>query len=272
MTHSKHPIPQLGSKITETHCHLDFLDADKVGSVLDLARAQGVHRFVTIGTAPDNLPRVQAIAREHADVWCTLGIHPHDAKTVDDSVLETIRMESQPGNRVVAIGEIGLDYHYGYSEKAVQQRVFEAQLQIASDLQLPVVIHSREADEDTQAILANFTSSLPIKGVIHSFTSGIALAEYCLSENFMLGFNGIITFNRADNVRDALHITPTNRMVVETDTPYLTPVPYRGRENEPCYLPFIVQRMAAEKKIEINDMLSLLETNADRLFTGLKAL
>ncbi len=270
MTHSKHPIPQLGLPITETHCHLDFLDADNLGTVLDLARAQGVHRFVTIGTAPDNLQRVQDIAREHPDVWCTLGIHPHDAKTVDDSVLETIRVQSNSGNRVLAIGEIGLDYHYGYSEKAVQQQVFEAQLQIASDLQLPVVIHSREADEDTQAILANFSSSLPIKGVIHSFTSGIALAEYCLSENFMLGFNGIITFNRADNVREVLGMTPTDRMVVETDTPYLTPVPYRGRDNEPCYLPFIVQRMAAEKKVGIEEMLTLLENNANRLFTGLR--
>lgn len=266
MPHSKHPIPQLGRPITETHCHLDFLEPEQVSGVLDLARAQGVHRFVTIGTAPDNLSRAQEIASAHNDVWCTLGIHPHDAKTVVPEVLERIRTESHAGNRVVAIGEIGLDYHYGYSEKKVQQSVFEAQLQIAVDLDLPVVIHSREADEDTQAILANFGSSRPIKGVIHSFTSGVALAEYCLSENFMLGFNGIITFNRAENVREVLRMTPLDAMVVETDTPYLTPVPYRGKENAPCYLPFIVQRMASEKAVSVDDMLGHLEANADRLF------
>jgi TatD DNase family protein len=269
MTHSKHPIPQLGFPITETHCHLDFLAPEAVAATLELARAQGVHRFVTIGTAPDNLDRVKEIAGAHNDVWCTLGIHPHDAKSADVDVMTRIRTDSISANRVVAVGEIGLDYHYGYSEKKVQQTVFETQLQIAADLDLPVVIHSREADDDTQAILANFASTRAIKGVIHSFTSGIGLAEYCLSENFMLGFNGIITFNRAENVRDVLKITPLDRMVVETDTPYLTPVPYRGKENAPCYLPFIVQRMASEKALAVDEMLAHLEANANRLFPGL---
>lgn len=266
MTHHKHPIPQLGLPITETHCHLDFLAPEAVAETLDFARAQGVKRFVTIGTAPDNLDRSQAIAQQYPDVWCTLGIHPHDAKLVEPRVLEKILQDSGSNNQVVAVGEIGLDYHYGYSEKKVQQRVFEQQLQIAQDLDLPVVIHTREADDDTQAILSNFHSGRAIKGVVHSFTSGIGLAEYCLSQNFMLGFNGIITFNRADNVRAVLQITPLERMVVETDTPYLTPVPYRGKQNAPCYLPFIVQRMASEKGISTELMLNHLEQNADQLF------
>lgn len=267
---SKRPIPVFDLPITETHCHLDYIDDDKLASVIGTAMQSGIHKFVTIGTEPDNLDKVIEIASNYDSIWCTQGIHPHDAKSVNQDILEKIKSQSTDENRVVAIGEIGLDYHYEHSDRKIQQRVFESQLQIACDLNLPVVIHSREADEDTRAIISNFTRKLPEKGVIHSFTSGISLAEYCLSEDFMLGFNGIVTFNKADNVREVLNFTPMDQLVVETDTPYLTPAPYRGTENEPKYLPFIVERIASERNITIDELLQHLELNACKLFPKTK--
>lgn len=269
MSKKRRPIPEFNHPITETHCHLDYMEADKLDSVITEARDLGIHRLVTIATEPDNLDRVIDIASRYPHIYCTQGVHPHDAKSVNPDTLEKIRLQSNPSNKVVAVGEIGLDYHYEYSDRKQQQLVFESQLQIAVDLNLPVVIHSRDADEDTRAILKNFSRDMPSKGVIHSFTSGIALAEYCLSEDFMLGFNGILTFNKADNVREVLSITPNDSFVVETDAPYLTPVPYRGTENEPKYLPFIIERIAEEKHLGIEELLEQLENNANKLFPGL---
>ncbi len=136
---------------------------------------------------------------------------------------------------------IGLDYYYDHADGAVQRQVVEAQLAIAVELDLPIVVHTRDADEDTRAILANFSGHLKRKGVIHSFTSGLPLAEFCLGEGFCLGFNGIATFNRADNVREVVAATPLGQLVIETDSPCLTPVPYRGTKNAPYFLPFVAQ-------------------------------
>jgi TatD DNase family protein len=128
----------------------------------------------------------------------------------------------------------------------------------------PVVIHTRDADEDTRSILAEFVSQMPKKGVIHSFTSGLALAEYCLSEGFCLGFNGICTFNKAENVREVITATPMEQVLLETDAPYLTPVPYRGRENAPCYLPFIAEKVAEVKGLEVETVLAQAYQNSLR--------
>ena len=166
------------------------------------------------------------------------------------------------------MGEIGLDYYYDHADRDTQRQVFERQLQIATDLQLPVVIHTREADEDTRAILANFSGKLPKGGVIHSFTSGMALAQYCLSEGFMLGFNGIATFNRADNVREVIAATPLEQTLLETDAPYLTPVPYRGRPNASYYLPFIAEQVAQTMELNVEELLRQVYRNSQQLFFG----
>ena len=170
--------------------------------------------------------------------------------------------------RLLAVGEIGLDYYYDHADRETQRRVFEQQLQIAVDLQLPVVIHTRDADEDTRAILANFSGKLPKGGVIHSFTSGMALAQYCLAEGFMLGFNGIATFNRADNVREVIAVTPPEQTLLETDAPYLTPVPYRGRPNASYYLPFIAEQVAETMQLEVEELLGQVYRNSQTLFFG----
>ena len=261
----KPPIPVFKHPIIETHCHLDYLEAQALEQVLEAAHAVNVERIITIGVSPDNLSKVMDLAKHYAQVWGTQGIHPHDAKEYTADVEQHIRTNAQHP-KILAIGEIGLDYHYDHSDRAKQRQAFESQLQIAIDLNLPVVIHTREADEDTAAILKNFIPQMKQRGVIHSFTSGKALAEYCLSEGFCLGFNGISTFKPAENVREIIALTPVDKILFETDAPYLTPVPYRGQTNEPKYLPFIVEKVAAVKEIAIEELLPQVWKNSVELF------
>jgi TatD DNase family protein len=258
-------IPRFTHPLFETHCHLDYLEGEALEETLAHSRDVGVARIVTIAVSPDNLDTVAALAAGHADVWATQGIHPHEAGSYTDEVGERIRRRAG-AERIVAVGEIGLDYYYDHADRAVQRRVFEQQLQIAVDADLPIVVHTRDADEDTRAILAQFSGALARKGVIHSFTSGLPLAEFCLAEGFMLGFNGIATFNSADNVRRVVEATPVEQLVLETDSPYLTPVPYRGRPNAPFYLPFVAERIAAIKGLEVEDCLARVWRNSMQLF------
>lgn len=263
---SKKPeIPVFNHPIIETHCHLDYLEGGALEGALNAAKAVNVERIITIGVSPDNLEAVMQLAQNHEQVWGTQGIHPHDAKDYSPSVDAQIRANALHP-KMLAIGEIGLDYYYDHSDRVVQRQVFESQLQIAIDLNMPVVIHTRDADEDTQAILKNFVGLMKQRGVIHSFTSGKALAEYCLSEGFCLGFNGISTFKPAENVREIIGLTPIEQILFETDAPYLTPVPYRGQKNEPKYLPFIVEQVARVKGLEVEALLPQVWGNSLNTF------
>ena len=262
---SRREIPQFNTPIVETHCHLDYLDSQALSETLDEAFRVGIERIVTISVSADNLDQVRDIANGHRSIWCTQGIHPHEAESWSPALAKRVETGAADA-RVVAIGEIGLDYYYDHADREAQIKAFDEQLALAAELSLPVVIHTREADDDTRAILANYSSALPRKGVIHSFTSSLSLAEYCLSEGFMLGFNGITTFRNADNVRAVVDATPVERIVLETDAPYLTPVPYRGRPNAPCYLPFIAETLADLKELPIEQFLEHARDNSYQLF------
>ncbi|MDO8860697.1 TatD family hydrolase [Haliea sp. E1-2-M8] len=258
-------IPLYDTPLIETHCHLDYLDQEQLAETLARSREVGIERIVTIAVSAANLDRVFELTRAADDIWGTQGVHPHEAECYDSAVANIIR-ERGSDPRIVAVGEIGLDYFYDHADRAVQRRVFAAQLALAVELNLPVVVHTREADEDTRAILGEFSSDLGRKGVIHSFTSGLALAEFCLDAGFMLGFNGITTFNRADNVREVVAATPLGQLVLETDSPYLTPVPYRGRPNAPFYLPFVAEKVAEVKQVPVEDLLRAVRRNSQALF------
>jgi TatD DNase family protein len=260
-------IPRFQTPIIETHCHLDYLEESELAVTLKKAEEVGIERIITIAVSVENLSKVMQLTRSADNIWGTQGIHPHEAEAWNSDVAATVRASSSDP-RILAIGEIGLDYFYDHADRKVQQTVFEEQLQIAVDQKLPVVIHTREADEDTRSILQNFSKSLAGNGVIHSFTSGLALAEFCVDEGFCLGFNGITTFTRADNVRDVVIATPIEKIVLETDAPYLTPVPYRGRANAPFYLPFIAETIAKLKDCEIETFLRQAYKNSDALFFG----
>ncbi|RLA49481.1 MAG: TatD family deoxyribonuclease [Gammaproteobacteria bacterium] len=258
-------IPHFSTPIIETHCHLDYLDEEQLTFTLDKSAEVGIERIVTIAVSPGNLDRIMTLTRQAPNIWGTQGIHPHEAESYNLEVDAIIR-QRMADERILAVGEIGLDYHYDRADRAVQRAVFEQQLQAAVDLDMPVVIHTREADEDTRDILQNFCGALSRKGVIHSFTAGLALAEYCLAEDFMLGFNGITTFNQADNVREVVAATPLQQIVLETDAPYLTPVPHRGKPNSPYYLPFIAEKVAEVKCIDVEDLLRHAYQNSLALF------
>lgn len=267
MSKKRRDIPLFGLPIIETHFHLDMLKASSREEIVTKCLQQNIEKMITISTSPENLDEVIAIAETFPTIYCTQGLHPHDGKEWNEEVKAHILKNLKEKNKkIVAIGEIGLDYYYSKSPREEQLKAFEEQLQMAVDHNLPTVIHTRDADEDTIAVLKNFSSTLKRKGVVHSFTSGLALAQFALDEGFCLGFNGIITFKNAENVRDALRITPLDRILLETDSPFLTPDPYRGVENAPYYLPFIAEKIAEVKAVDLETVLKQAYQNSIGLF------
>lgn len=253
-------------KFFDTHCHLDYLKDAPLSEIIDKSLKAGVDKMTTIATEPDNLDRVIEIASEFSNVFCTQGIHPHDAKTFTPEVKNKIISNIKRSQKVVALGEIGLDYHYNLSSQKDQLHAFEVQMQIAIDHDLPIVIHTREAEDDTWSILKNFSKYLKKPLVLHSFTSKKSLAEKALSEHFFIGFNGIITFKNAQNVRDVLDIVPLSNLLIETDAPFLTPVPHRGKENASFYLPHIGEFICKHKGLSEEDALSQIYQNSIEFF------
>lgn len=253
-------------KFVETHFHLDYLKAMPAPEVMATARAVGVDKFITISVEPDNLANARELAGQYDDLYCTQGVHPHDASKMTAKTLQEIEEQAKNFTKCVGIGEIGLDYHYDHSPREVQRDVFRQQLDLACRCQLPVVIHSRDAEEDTRDILREFSPRLKRKGVIHSFTSGRELAEFALGEGFYLGFNGIITFKNAVDVRSIVELAPAEQILLETDAPFLTPVPHRGQENRPCHLPLIAQKMAEIKGQDLAELAAILYRNSLDLF------
>ncbi len=265
MSRKKRDIPVFDQPLIETHCHLDYLKDRPLSETLEQTRGVNIERVITIAVSPDNLAAVRELSQLHPWLYGTQGIHPHEAEAFDDRCEAEIR--GHGGNdKVVAIGEIGLDYFYDNADRTVQRDVFRRQLQIAADLDKPVVIHSREADEDTIEILSGFEATLKRRGVIHSFTSGPGLARYALDQGWCLGFNGITTFNKAENVRDIVRLAPIEQILLETDSPFLTPAPYRGRENAPFYLPFVAEKIAEVKDLPLEDVLTHTYRNSLRTF------
>jgi TatD DNase family protein len=269
MSKKRRDIPIYPHPIIETHFHLDYLKANTKEEIISLAGKYNIEKMITISVSPENVDSVIEIANSYSEIYCTQGLHPHEGKEWNPEVKQKILnnlSDKTRNKKIVAIGEIGLDFYYSKSPREEQLNAFEEQLQIAVDHDLPVVIHSRDADEDTEAILKNFSKTLKRKGVIHSFTSGLGLAQFAINEGFCLGFNGIITFKNAENVRDALRITPLDKILLETDAPFLTPDPYRGVENAPMYIPFIAEKIAEVKSVSVDEVLIQAYQNSKQLF------
>ena len=258
-------IPLFSHPIIETHCHLDYLKEQDIPETLARSRAVGVAAMVTVSVAPDNMDTVLGVAKEYPGVYCSQGIHPHEAKHAGDEAFERLAHNGKE-EEVVAVGEIGLDFYYDKSPRKRQREVFERQMELACELDLPVIIHSREADRESWEVLSRYAPKLSRRGVIHSFTSGKDFAHKALSLGFYLGFNGIITFNKADAVRDIVRLCPLEQILLETDAPFLAPTPYRGRENAPFYLPFVAQEMAHIKGCPVESVLEHTAANAVALF------
>jgi len=249
----------------ETHCHLDYLKQAPLEEILQRSLDAGIEKIVTIGVDPDNLDPVFAMAENHSNIYATQGIHPHDAiKASEQDLIKIANRMSHP--KIVAVGEIGLDFYYNHSPKDVQIDIFQKQLEIAIEQNKPVVIHSRDADQEMMGILAKYQSRMSRKGVVHSFSSGLELAQKAIEWGFMLGFNGMVTFKSAENVRDAVELCPLEQILLETDAPFLTPVPHRGKENAPFYLPFIAHKVAEIKQVAVDQVIDVTDKNAYKLF------
>ncbi len=250
----------------DSHFHLDYLKQGSREEIVSLAQEEGVKKFITISVSPENLDEVIQISRDFENIYCTQGIHPHDAKSYSKEVREKIIKNSLNNEKVLATGEIGLDYHYDNSPREIQKQVFNEQLEISIELNKPIIIHTREAENDTESIIKNQLSNLKRKGVFHSFTSGLKLAEFALDSGFYIGFNGIITFKNAENVRDVVRLTPLDKILLETDSPFLTPSPHRGKENSPKYLKHIAQKIADIKNVSLKEVQEKTTKNFEQLF------
>ena len=249
--------------LVDSHCHLNFSDfAAGVEAVVARARAAGVGTMLTIATRLDEFPRVRAIAEADANIWCSVGAHPHEAAAHTDLAAGQLSaLAAHP--KVVGIGETGLDYHYDLSPRQVQERVFRAHIAAAQETGLPLIIHAREADEDIARILGE---ERPPPGVLHCFSSGRSLAEAALALGFYVSISGIATFKNAEGLRAIVRDLPLERLLVETDSPYLAPVPYRGKRNEPAFVKATAAAVAALKGIEPEALATVTTANFFRLF------
>jgi len=253
--------------VIDSHCHLDFPDfAEELDSVVARAEAAGVERMVTISTRVSEGAAYQAIADRFASVYFTIGTHPHQAAQEPETDAAAIRrFAAHP--KCVGIGEAGLDYHYDHAPRAVAERVFRAHIALARELKLPLVIHAREADADVARILRDETAAGRFKAILHCFTSSRALAETGLELGLYVSFSGVLTFKTAENLREIARAIPLDRLLVETDAPYLAPVPHRGRRNEPAFVVETAAVLAQAIGLSIEELARITRANTLTIFS-----
>jgi TatD DNase family protein len=256
----------LPPEITDSHCHLDFPDfAGELDQVIARANEAGVTRMVTICTRLKNEPSVRAIAETHKGVFYAAGTHPMSVSEEPmTSVQELVALAAHP--KFVGLGETGLDYHYTAESAEAQKTSLRIHIEAAQETGLPLIIHARDADEDMEAILTEGMKIAPYSCVMHCFSSGPRLAQAALDLGFYLSMSGIATFPRSQEVRDIFATAPLDRILVETDSPYLAPPPHRGRRNEPAYCALTAKVGAEVFGVSIDDFAAATQANFDRLF------
>lgn len=251
---------------TDMHAHLDKLE-EGPEKAIEAALAHNVKRIVTIATDPNDLKTVLEYADKYSPhVYCTLGIHPHEGVMYTSEVRQFIK-QNATHPRVIAIGEIGLDYYYEQSPKKEQLDAFRDQLELAKELSLPIEIHTRDAEPDTVNLLKEYEGK--VKGIVHCFTGTQWLADQCLALGYNISISGIVTFKNAGDLRKVVESIPLDRLHVETDSPFLAPVPMRGRQNTPSYVVHTAQFVADLKKISVADLCLQTNKNAEEMFPKL---
>jgi TatD DNase family protein len=254
----------------DSHAHIDGeeYDADRE-EVVERARAAGVRAILNVGTGDPHsgsLERAVSVAESYADVYAAVGVHPHDARLFDERAAQRLSQLARQSSRVIAWGEIGLDYHYDHSPRETQREVFIRQLSMAREAGLPVVIHSREADEDTVSILREHWGANVPGGIMHCFGGGPGMAESVLELGFMVSFAGNVTFKKAEDLREVARRVPLESLLIETDCPYLTPVPFRGRRNEPARVVEVARCLAGLHGLETEEFGRVTTNNFARFF------
>ncbi|HEY2071655.1 MAG TPA: TatD family hydrolase [Rhizomicrobium sp.] len=253
--------------LVDSHCHLDFPEfAPELDAVVERARAAGVGTCVSIGTTLERFPNVLAIAERFADVWCSVGIHPHEAEAeLLSDAAPLIERAQHP--RVVGIGETGLDFYYNHSPREPQIANFRAHIEAARETGLPLIVHTRDADDDTIAVLRDEMGKGAFTGLIHCFTGTRRLAEASLALGFSISVSGIATFKKSDELRAVLKDVPLERLLVETDSPYLAPMPHRGKRNEPSFVVNTAAMLAGLKDVSADELARVTTDNFFRLFS-----
>ena len=252
----------------DSHAHIDGpeFDVDRT-DVIERAHAAGVTTILNVGTGNPHdgvFERAIEVGRQHPSLYTAIGTHPHDARFYDDAAEQKTKELLKSGERVVAWGEIGLDFHYDNSPRDVQIAVFKRQLRAAREIDVPVIIHTREAEQETIEILQNEYSGADRKGVFHCFSGSRDLALRALDLGFMISFSGIVTFRKADELRRIAKEAPLDRLLVETDCPFLAPVPYRGKRNEPAYVVEVARCIAEVRGVETEEIAKVTSENFKR--------
>jgi TatD DNase family protein len=252
--------------LIDTHCHLTFEElSGDVAAVIERSKAAGVTSWITVGTDPQENQKAVEFAERFENMYAAVGIHPHEARTVTPDTLKEL-CESARRKKVVAIGETGLDYHYKFSSREEQREVFAEQLKIAAEMNLPAVVHSREAFDETMEILGQDSGNIK-KVIFHCFTGEVSQAEIILDKGFYVSFTGAVTFKNAESIRDAARIVPMDRLMVETDSPYMSPEPMRKqRINEPALMVHTARCLAELKGMDLADFAKAVTATSKTFF------
>lgn len=251
--------------LVDSHCHLNFPELVDTAGVVARAKEAGVGLMQTISTQRSDFAQVKALAEAHAEIYCSIGIHPHEAAPHEDISEEELLAEaSHP--RVIGIGETGLDYYYEHSPRKPQQELFKRHIRVARKLDLPVIVHSREADEDTVSILKEAYAEAPFKFLIHCFSSTQYLSDESVKLGGYISASGIITFKKSQALRDSFASVPLERLLVETDSPYLAPEPHRGKPCEPAYTAYTAKKLAEVKSVSVDVLAEVTTKNFFTLF------
>jgi TatD DNase family protein len=255
----------MSATLFDSHCHLeDERFTSQVDGALERMREAGVARCILAGSDLESSARVAALAAKYPNVYGVAGVHPHEASGYNDDTLPALQTLLQ-GVRMVGVGEIGLDYHYDFSPREAQRSAFVRQLEFAHDLHLPVVLHVRDAHGDVTELLRQRRGQLPA-GVLHCYTGSLESAREYLNMGFYISFSGSVTFKSARNLQEVARFVPDDRLLVETDSPYLTPEPMRGRPNEPAYVRYVAQKVAELRQTTLTELSARTTANVETLY------
>ncbi len=255
--------------LIDSHCHLNYPELADTAGVVARAKKAGIGLMQTISTQRSDFAQVKALAEAYPEIYCSIGIHPHEAEPHEDiSEAELLAEANHP--KVIGIGETGLDYYYEHSPRKAQQELFKRHIRVARQLDLPVIIHSREADEDTIAILKETYTEAPFRILIHCFSSSKYLSDESVKLGGYISASGIITFKKSQALRDSFKSVPLERLLVETDSPYLSPEPHRGKPCEPAYTVHTARKLAEVKSVSVESLIAATTDNFFTLFSKVK--
>jgi TatD DNase family protein len=255
----------------DSHCHLDYPEfSDDLDGIVSRADEAGVKHMLAICTHVTKFDQVLSVARRYNNIFCTVGIHPHNAEE-EPEVSPGDLMDLAGHHKVIGFGETGLDYYYNKSRRDIQKRQFKSHIEASRELGLPVIVHTRNADEDMAMILKEEIEKGSFRGLLHCFSSSNALAEIAISLGLYLSISGIVTFKKADELRDIVKGTPLDRLLIETDAPYLAPVPMRGKVNEPAFTRYTAEKIAEIKGLSVEEVAHATTNNFFTLFSEAKA-